>query len=386
MNKFNIMITIKKELRSIFRDKKTMIMIFCFPFIISLFIFFFGYMEDTLMGTEDTSYNIGIDYELNSIEKTFLDEFNLEPIFYSSISEMKSAYDEGEIDAYISYDGSSKLYIIYSDDMMNSMASTYASYYLDSYNAYLGDLYLKSEDIDPEIVYSNIKYELKTTDGEELNTSGMMIEMVLDIAFTYIIMAIALATVNMATSAIATEKENGTLETILTLPVNTKELITGKYIATVIIGMFSSVIGFILTIVSFTIATNMFEIYEGFSINATTVIFGLTICIVASLLIGALAIVITSSAKSFKEAQAKGNYLQYLCIVPVFLSFLELKITKIFYMIPILGHTTILMDLYLGDLKYINLFICILSTLIYSSVLIFYLFKKFKSEKILFGV
>ena len=35
MNKNNILITVKKELRSMFRDKKTLFMIFGFPFIIA---------------------------------------------------------------------------------------------------------------------------------------------------------------------------------------------------------------------------------------------------------------------------------------------------------------------------------------------------------------
>ena len=39
MNKNNILVTIKKELRSMFRDKKTLFMIFGFPFIIAFFIF-----------------------------------------------------------------------------------------------------------------------------------------------------------------------------------------------------------------------------------------------------------------------------------------------------------------------------------------------------------
>ena len=43
MNKNNILVTIKKELRSMFRDKKTMFMIFGFPFIIAFFIFLMGF-------------------------------------------------------------------------------------------------------------------------------------------------------------------------------------------------------------------------------------------------------------------------------------------------------------------------------------------------------
>ena len=68
MNKNNIFITIKKELRSMFRDKKTMFMIFGFPFIIAFFIFLMGVMEESAMGEGGTSYNVGFNYEINEVE------------------------------------------------------------------------------------------------------------------------------------------------------------------------------------------------------------------------------------------------------------------------------------------------------------------------------
>ena len=386
MKKNNIIFTIRKELRSIFRDKKTIFMILGFPFIISAFIFFFGYMEDTLMGTEDTKYAMGINYKANSTEKTIMSELFLEPKYYETIEEMKKAYDEGKIETYIFYNEKENLYTIYSnEDLMNSQASSYAMEYLDAYNKHLGDLYIKGEDIDPEVAYGSIVYEVKTTEGEELSTDGFMIDMVMDMSFTYIIMAIALAAVNMATSAIAVEKENGTLETILTLPVTTKELITGKYLATAIIGLISSIIGFILTIISFAIATDMFEVYKGFSITFGAIFWGLIICIVAALLIAALAILLTSSAKSYKEAQAAGQVLQMVCIMPIFISFLNITTTTLYYIIPVLSHTTILMDLYSGNISYFNLFLTIASTIVYVIILLYVLIKKFKSEKVLFG-
>ncbi len=386
MKKSNIIITIKKELRSIFRDKKTIFIIFGFPFIIAFFIFLFGQMEDSMVGSESVKYNIGVNYELNSTEKSILNEYRLVPTYYKNISEMKEAYNKGEIETYIDFNQEKNIYIIYSsDDIMASPAGSYAISYLDAYNKYLGDLYLKGEDIDPEIVYGKITYEMKTPDGEEISTDGMMIDMVMDISFTYIIMAIAMAAVNMATSAIATEKENGTLETILTLPITTSELITGKYIATVIIGIFSSIIGFILTLISFSIARNMYEVYEGFSITFGAIFFGIIICIVASFLIGAIAIVLTSSAKTYKEAQAAGQILQIVCIAPMILSYINISSTIAFYLIPILSHTTILMDLYSGNINYLNLFLTIGSTLVYIVIMLYFLIKKFKSEKVLFG-
>lgn len=386
MKKTNIIITLKKELRSIIRDKKTIFMILGFPFIIAAFIFFFGYMEDSLMGTEDSKYAMGINYEPNSTEKTLMSEFYLEPTQYKTLEEMKKAYDNAEIETYIFYDEKENLYTIYSNEnIMDSQASSYAMEYLDAYNKYLGDLYIKGEDIDPEVAYGSIVYELKTTEGDELSTDGFMIDMVMDMSFTYIIMAIALAAVNMATSAIAVEKENGTLETILTLPVTTKELITGKYLATATIGLISSIIGFIITIVSFAIATNMFEVYKGFSITISAIFWGIIICIIASLLIAALAILLTSSSKSYKEAQASGQILQMVCIMPIFISFLNISTTTLYYIIPVLSHTTILMDLYSGNISYLNLFLTIASTIVYVVILLYVLIKKFKSEKVLFG-
>ena len=338
------------------------------------------------MGTEDTKYLVGINYEPNSTEKTIMSEFFLEPTKYETLEEMKTAYDNAEIETYIFYDKEKNLYTIYSnEDLMDSQASSYAMEYLDAYNKYLGDLYIKGEDIDPEVAYGSIVYEIKTTEGEELSTDGFMIDMVMDMSFTYIIMAIALAAVNMATSAIAVEKENGTLETILTLPVTTKELITGKYLATAVIGLISSIIGFILTIVSFAIATNMFEVYKGFNISFMAIFWGIIICIVASLLIAALAILLTSSAKSYKEAQASGQILQMLCIAPIFISFLNISTTTLYYIIPVLSHTTILMDLYSDNISYLNLFLTISSTIIYVVILLYVIIKKFKSEKVLFG-
>lgn len=386
MKKSNIIITIKKELRSIMRDKKTIFMIFCFPFIIAAFIFFFGFMEDSLMGTDNTKYQLGINYEPNSTEKSIMSELSLNPTQYKNLEEMKKAYDKGSIETYIYYDSDKNLYTIYSSkNIMDSQAASYAAEYLETYNKYLGDLYIKGEDIDPEVAYGSINYELKTTDGKELSTEGFMIELVMNVSFTYIIMAIALAAVNMATSSIAVEKENGTLETILTLPVTTKELIVGKYLATAIIGLISSIIGFIITIASFAIATNMFEVYKGFSISLLAIIWGIIICIIAAFLIAAIAILLTSSAKTYKEAQAAGQILQVVCIMPMLISFLNIPISTTYYIIPILSHTTILMDLYSGNISYLNLFLTILSTIIYIVILLYILIKKFKSEKVLFG-
>lgn len=386
MNKNNIFVTIKKELRSMFRDKKTMFMIFGFPFIIAFFIFLMGVMEESAMGEGGTSYNVGFNYEINEVEETLLEPYSLEYKYYKDEDSLEESFEDGDISGYVVLDKEENVYTIYTDNSMSGMnVSTFLASYLEDYNEYLGNVRLTNQNIDPTEIYSNFEVEMKNVSGEDLSTSGFLVELVMSLSFTYIIMAITLAAVNMATSAIAVEKEHGTLETILTLPITTKELIFGKYLANVIIGSVASLIGFALTIGSFSIAKDMFEIYEDFSISFGAIVWGIVICILASFLIGGMAIAITAKAKSYKEAQASGQVLNYLCMIPIFMTYLDFKVSSTYYVVPILNYTTILMDLYTGNFEYINLLITLVSTVVAVGVVLWLLMKTFKSEKVLFG-
>lgn len=384
MNKNNLLITIKKELRSVFRDKKTIIMILAFPLMIGVLIFLYGFMDTEVVGTETTKYKVGINYEPTEVEEIYLKEMQLETKYFRTTGAVKEAYDNGNLEAYVLKENDTYTIYIDDSDMTATTVGTLIESYLSSYNKYLGDLYLYENNIDPEVVYDNIQIEFKNVDGEDTSATALMLTMVIGIAFSYIIISISLATINMATSAIATEKENGTLETILTLPITTNELIIGKYLATVIIGLCSSIMGFIITLVSIKVASLKFEIYKEFTMNFPTIALGILICFVASCLIAGLAIAATSSSKSYKEAQAAGQTLEIISMIPMFIQVLDVNTTTYFYFIPILSHTTILMDLYSNNINYMNFFYTIISTIIYTVIVLKFLLTKFKSEKVLF--
>ena len=384
MNKNNIFITIKKELRSVFRDKKTIIMILAFPLMIGVLIFLYGFMDTEMVGDDKTKYKIGINYTPTEVEQVYIKEMQLEAKEYRSNEALKEAYNNGDLEAYILKENDTYTIYIDDSDMTATTVGTLVESYLSSYNKYLGDLYLYQNNIDPEVVYDNIQIEFKNVDGEETSATALMLTMVMGIAFSYIIISISLATINMATSAIATEKEHGTLETILTLPITTNELIIGKYLATVIIGLCSSIMGFIITLVSIKIASLKFEIYKEFTMNFPTIALGILICFVASCLIAGLAIAATSSSKTYKEAQAAGQTLEIISMIPMFIQVLDVNTTTYFYFIPILSHTTILMDLYSNNINYMNLLYTIISTIIYTVIILKFLLTKFKSEKVLF--
>ncbi len=97
----NIIITIKKELRSIVRDKKTFITLLAMPLIGMFFVIVYGVMFDQNQVLEP--YKVGIDYEPNIIENIVSSEYQLETVKYDNLGEMEKSYKDKDINAYIDY-------------------------------------------------------------------------------------------------------------------------------------------------------------------------------------------------------------------------------------------------------------------------------------------
>ena len=91
----NIKITIKKELRAIIRDKKSLLMMALTPLFIPLFVILMSYIYDFMMREEENIYSVGVNYNLNDIEKNIINQNYLEDIYYDNISDMEKAYDDG---------------------------------------------------------------------------------------------------------------------------------------------------------------------------------------------------------------------------------------------------------------------------------------------------
>lgn len=366
-----------------FRDKKTFYTLLVFPILIPVMIFLYSYMYET--ENQDQTYLVGIDYELNTTEATLLEEAHLDQKVYSSLADMKEAYDRGEILGYIDYLEKEKKYILYTneDSEEGMYVSSYVRGFFDSYNNYLARLSLIGEDIDVDSLYDNFSFEVKDLEGE-----NWMLMLMFTISFTYIVMSIVISTTNMATTATAVEKENGTLETLLTFPIRSRDLVLGKYLATVVMGVLASFVGLALTLGSLGIATQMFSVFEeiSFTISVSSILLSILIVILASFFIAGLSIAVTSFAKSYKEAQSMSSILNVLTIIPMMISLVGVSIRKIYYFIPIFNYTQILMDLFSGNCDLVSAVIVILSSIVYVVMVISYIIHQYRTEKVLFGI
>lgn len=376
----NILITTKKELRSIFRDKKTLIMLFVLPIMIPVLIVLYGFMFDNMDNSMNEETKIAINYELSAIEKEILKNNNISIMKTTKVSEFNNLLKKGEIDAYIIYD--KDIYNIYSNSTESgSIIVEKIASYLETYNKYKGEQYILKNKLDPNKVYNNIKYDI------HIESNTIILNMIYSIAFTYTIMAIVIASSNMAMSATATEKENGTLETILTMPIKTSELIVGKHLGGAIMSFIVSLFSLTITMISLLAGKYYFTSFKDFNINFNilNIISSVVILLAASILISGLAISLTAFAKTTKEAQSKTQVLTILSIIPLFVSILEVDISKFIYYIPICNYTEALMNIFNNRIEPINIIIVLLSSIIYIALIINIIIKLYKEEKVLFS-
>ena len=383
-----ILITIKKELRGIIRDKKSLMMMLVTPILIPIFILLFSYMYETMLDKDESTntYNIGVNYTYTKEEKKSLKELNLNIKQYKSKNELQDSYKKGKIDLYVIK--SNNNYKIYENESnQNSIyATSIYTKYLDSINKYLGDTYLDSINASKDKVYNNITYEYKKLEGK-----NDFVNQVISTGLMFVVMAITLTSIYSATDATAGEKERGTLETLLTFPIKKEELLTGKYLAITISCIITTILSLILTVISLKISSNIFSFYKDavININMTTLLLALIIMISYSFFISGACIAIASFYKTFKEVQSALTPLSFTVMIPMFLEILDIKLNSCLSLIPVISHTMLLEQVICNTLTtttIINIFLMFTSTILITIIIIKIITKVYKSEKILFSL
>ena len=380
--KNNVWNILKKELREMFRDKKSLAMMLVIPIFIPLLIIGMSALFESEMNMPITDYNtIGFNYELTQAEESIISELDINPVIDTEAN-LEEKFQNGEIDLYVTKD--ENIYTINGDD---SDTSTYASNlvenYFNAYKNYLQTDYLANHNINPDEVLNMIVLEenIKTEDN-------FFSSYVINYAFLFIIMAITVSATYPATDATAGEKERGTLETLLTFPIKSRDIIIGKFLSVTLSSIITGMLSLLLAIISLKIANNMFTIYEGVNLMLplSSLIFAIVVIIAYSFLISGLCIAIASKSATFKEAQSALTPLTFISFFPGMIAFMiGITTTNLYACIPFLNYTLIFTDITSGNINYIHIFLMLLSTMIIIAVILKIIIKQYKSERVLFG-
>ena len=207
-----------------------------------------------------------------------------------------------------------------------------------------------------------------------------------------VIMMIILMSGGIVISSMALEKENKTLETLLTLPVKRTSIVTGKIVASASIGLFMALIymiGFGNYMQSFQMSGGLNLADYGLSLSTFDLILvgiSLFVTLIAGL---ALSMLLGTFAKNYKSAQTLTFPVTALALVPMFLTMfkdfdtLPIALKGFVYAIPF-SHPMMAPRLLL-----FNNYTIVISGIIYVSIfaiiLISYIAWIFKTDKLLTG-
>ena len=380
--KNNLWNILKKELRELFRDKKSLAMMLIIPIFIPLLVIGMSALFESQVSKDVSEYNkIGFAYEMTDVEKTMAEEMDIE-IINGTEEELKQKYDEGEIDLYITKQDNK--YVINTDGSDNStFASSLMDTYFNTYKQYLQQSYLQENNINPDEVLNII-----TVEENMIEQDTYFADYIKNYAFLFIMMAITVSATYPATDTTAGERERGTLETLLTFPIKSKDIIVGKFLGVTVSSIITGIISLALAIISLVVTKNMFSIYDGIDVmySPTTILFAIIVIIAYSFFISGLCIAIASTSKTFKEAQSALTPLTFISFFPGMIAFMMgITTTPILSIVPFLNFTLIFTDINNGTINLLNIGLMAISTIIYISLVFAHIIKQYKSEKVLFA-
>ena len=236
----------KRELTDILRDKKTLIMMLVVPIIIyPLLIVGMTLLMSSIMSSQaEKTYLITFEKDADLEEQIAeIIEDNEEKIGYKleivKESNCQEALENGTIDAFVRVGENDKVLLCYLS--AKDRSSTAVSALNDAFELYREELTkekIKDAGLDAEVMLNPIRYEQEdysTTEESIGNLIGSMMPFL-------IVTVILLGAIYPAIDVTAGEKERGTLETLLTLPVTNFEMIMSKFLAVSCIACVSAVL------------------------------------------------------------------------------------------------------------------------------------------------
>ena len=382
-NKSMIWEIIKKELRDVIRDKKTLITMILVPMILYPAMMFFMFsMEEDMLDEENIQYGtIGIAFEMDDTLETIIGETEIQ-IENGTQEELQTKLEKGEIDTYIALED--KNFIIYysmQQDLFGNVSFQVANEILETYKQTIQSHMLTSEGLIPEDIFEVYTIEEKDISGQDY-MSQYMLKMLPSMMLITTVLTATMVVIDMT----AGEKERGTLETLLTFPIKNSDIVTGKFLASTICTTISSMISFVsmyAVIYYYSVTSELFGGVQLLSVQ--NLILSIILFVLYSMLICAISIVIASGTKSFKEAQSATGPISVLAMIPMFMVMMGTQLNTTLACIPFINVALILNDIMANTVNIQYLLITIVSNIVFIVIALKAIAKLYKSDKILFS-
>lgn len=291
---------------------------------------------------------------------------------------------------------------IRSFSMSSTSTSGVINYIISAINRVISDDLLKSKvpNIDPQELKNPVKnkefvvVKNKTAQGSPQEVLNFVYSQ--SIFLPVILMMIIIYSSQMVISAMAMEKENKTLETLLTVPINRRDIVLAKMLSSGFIGLISAgiyMMGFKIYIGEFInkvpTSTQLSTVIQELGLSLTTqgyIILGVSLFL-AILCALSMAIILGVLAEDLKTAQGLIILIIFPTMVPYFLSIFSdinsfsLPAKIIVWLIPFSHPFLALQNILLGN--YIPILYGILYMVLVFAILVIIATRIFSSDRIL---
>lgn len=396
MNGKRMIALFKRELLDILRDKKTLIMMVVVPIILyPLLVVGMVFLMNAIVNSqEEKTYLVAFENdEVLSEEIGEILDTRQEDIGYQleivEETDCEAALEAQDIDAFVRVeDATISLCYLSAKDR----SSTAVSALKDAFEIYrdgLREEEITAAGLNAEILLNPVYIETQDFSSTE-ESIGSLIGSIMPF---FIITSILLGAIYPAIDVTAGEKERGTLETLLTLPVTNFEMIMSKFLAVSCIACVSAVLNvfsmgaamvFLVSSSLSSLADVNLTIHYGTFIPG--ILFTLIVMMFFALLVTAVCMCTCVFAKSFKEAN---NY-----ATPVMLIFMlggyaamipDLELTATTAAIPVINVALMVEGLFQFEYNYALFAVVLFSNVAYSLLAIMVLGKIYNSEAVLFS-
>lgn len=382
--KINVVLSLlKKEFLNIIRDRKSLIIMIFLPLL--LFPMMVGMMGITLsMVTKvDDTVTFGINYEPSEDFREFVDNYSDKydiKMIIDNDNNLKDRYDKDNLKTYVLKDGDT--YELHYDE--NSTSNISNSMIVENIYHDYQEHYYENVLKDMGVNYDDVKstYVLKTV-HESVTEMGSLVPSLIAMSLIAIISSVCFSvSIDVTTS----EKEKGTLETLLSLPINKTELITSKYITVFLLSALSGFLTYISLFITLHFAGNLLETLGVISIhvNWSVLLIYLVSIILIALLFSGLLLSITVFAKNLKEAQNSLYPLEIFIMVISMLPMFGVKASLKYALVPFVNIALLFNNVLSSTIDPTFVLLTLLSTFVYAALMIMIISNLYSQEEVLF--
>lgn len=376
----------KKELKELFRDKKTVFMAIIFPLILyPVLIAIVSIL--TVKGQDNidsVKSKIALGPDMGIAQKIKENE----DFHIVSTEDYKKDLDEGELDLYIESqekDGIETYRVYYDSSRENGKeALSRFEEVAEEYREEVQREYLGNHGIEIDLL------NMVTVEKENIAEGGKEgRSLIASIVPMFLLIPVFLACLYSAFDLTSGEKERKTLETLMTLPVRKEEILLAKLFSTVTFGGVSLLVNASALGITVVAGTYYVEDFRQFISESLSVPFiaSMVISIIPILFfVSGLALLIGIIAKDYKEAQSYASPLSIMLVIPMYFiiypgwnleGFLAyVPIVNVFLLMKLIGVEGVVYGPLVSVFIY-NMIISVIAMIVFG--------KLFKSETILFS-